>query len=168
MTHQGSKHAEGKSFKNETVSLYICAFFWYYLYICLSVSSRLLNCAAGWTVWGLNPRRDKSFLSPAKHSDRLLGPLSLLFSGYRDFFSGGQVAGASSWPITFSAEVKNERSYTSASPLCLHGAEGDRDPFLTLFFKYALVYQVASSSLPTKSVCISDHIRHLTRISLFL
>jgi hypothetical protein len=57
-----------------------------------------------------------------KRPDRLLGPTSLLFSGFRRFFLGEK------WPvleadqsIQSSAEVKSEWSYISHSILCLYG-----------------------------------------------
>ena len=39
--------------------------------------------ATGWTVRGSNPSTFKRFLSPPNNTDRLWGPPSLLFTGYR-------------------------------------------------------------------------------------
>jgi hypothetical protein len=39
----------------------------------------------------------------------------------------GKVARALGWP--FSAEIKNESSYTSIRPICLHGMDGDNFTF---------------------------------------
>jgi hypothetical protein len=48
-----------------------------------------------------------------KRPDRLWGSRSLLLTGYRRLFAGG-------WNGR-GAEVKNEWSYTSTCPVCLHG-----------------------------------------------
>jgi hypothetical protein len=44
-------------------------------------------------VRGSNPGKEKRFLFSENRTDRLWGPLSLLFKGYREFFPGGKAAG---------------------------------------------------------------------------
>ena len=57
----------------------------------------------GWTVGGSNPSGGEIFRS---RPDRLWGPPSLLYDGYR-VFPGGKVAGTWRWPPTpSSADVK--------------------------------------------------------------
>jgi len=136
-----------------------------YLCNCLSVSSRLVTVLRAelsgvWIHAGA-----KVFFVASKTFRPAVGPAQPPIQWVTGFLSLGSSGRVSSWPLTSSAEVKNEWSYSSTPPVCLHSAEGDRDPFLPLCFKYVLVYQVASSGLPTKSVCISDPIRRLSRIS---
>jgi hypothetical protein len=66
----------------------------------------------------------RDFFSFPKRPDRLWGPPSLLFNGYRGTFPEVK------WPerevnhsSPSSAEIKNEWSYTSAPHICLHGME---------------------------------------------
>jgi len=131
---------KAKCFKHLTVSLNICAFcVGYYLYICLSVSNRLVTVLRA-ELSGVWIHAGTKVLCPLQNVQTgCWGLPSLLFSGYRGSFPWGQAAGSSSCPLTFSAVVKNEWSYSSTPRVCLHGAEGDRDPFLPLFSKYALV-----------------------------
>jgi hypothetical protein len=41
--------------------------------------------------------------------------------GISDYFLGGKAAGAWSWPLPSSAEVKNAWNYTSTPPIRFHG-----------------------------------------------
>jgi hypothetical protein len=80
--------------------------------------------ATCWTVWGSNPHSGKKFFSSPKRPDWLWGPPSLLFNGYRGSLSGVKRPGREvndSPPC--SAEIKNEWSYTSIPPTCLHGLD---------------------------------------------
>jgi len=52
--------------------------------------------ATGWTVRGSNPGGSEIFIT---FPDRIWGPPSLLYNGYR-VFPGGKAAGAWRWPPT--------------------------------------------------------------------
>jgi hypothetical protein len=85
------------------------------------------------TVRGSNPVRVKRLLSSLKCQDRLWGPLSLPFIGYRVIFwqqRGWGVKVNHSPPSN--AEVKNEWSYTSTHPICLHGADREKFAFIVV------------------------------------
>jgi hypothetical protein len=71
------------------------------------------------TVLGSNPSRDKNFFSSPKPSDGLWGPPSHLFNGYEVKNAGCEVN--LSFPSV--AQVKNEWSYNSTSPIHLHGMD---------------------------------------------
>jgi hypothetical protein len=58
--------------------------------------NRFVVLATDWTVRGSNPGWGEIFRTSP---DRLWGPPSLLYSGYR-VFSGGKAAGAWRWPLT--------------------------------------------------------------------
>jgi len=67
------------------------------------------------------PSRTRNFLF-----SKSCGPPSFLFNGHRGYFSGVKRSGREvdySPPPT--ANVKNYWNYTSASPLCLHGVDGE-------------------------------------------
>jgi hypothetical protein len=65
--------------------------------------------------------------------DRLLCPLSLLLNGYSTPFPEVKRTGRESNHLpASSAEVKNEWSYTSSPPICLHGVHRENFTFLTL------------------------------------
>jgi hypothetical protein len=75
-------------------------------------------------VQGLDPGRGKRFVCSPKRADRLLGPLSLLLNGYRGSVPRVKWPGSEVYhSLPSSAEVKNEWSYTSTPPTCLHGVE---------------------------------------------
>lgn len=72
------------------------------------------------------------FFSPPKHSDRLWGPHSYLFSGHRGLFLKVK------WPRhevhhspPSDAKGKKEWRYTSACPACLHGMDRHKCTFLS-------------------------------------
>jgi hypothetical protein len=68
-----------------------------------------------------------------KRPDWLCDPLSLLFNAYRGSFPEEKGPRHEDEHSTASsAEAKNEWSYISAPPLCLHGE--DRDNFIVLSF----------------------------------
>jgi len=51
--------------------------------------------------------------------------------------TGGYLTGISDHSTLFSAELENERSYTSSPPVCLHGMErGDHNFFLPVYKGY--------------------------------
>jgi hypothetical protein len=79
---------------------------------------------------GSNLGRDHRSVSPPKRPVRLWGPSSLVFNGYRGSFPGvkrPQREVDHSSPS--SAVVRNEWSYTSAPPICLHGMDMDNSTF---------------------------------------
>jgi hypothetical protein len=71
-------------------------------------------------------------LSSPNHLDRLLGPPNLTFNGYLGSFPVVQrTVREVDNPHPSNAEIKNEWSLTSASPLCLYGV--DRGNFTYTF-----------------------------------
>ena len=72
-----------------------------------------------------------------KRSDRLWGPPSILFSGYRRFFpeANRPMREGDHLPPS-GAEVENEWNYTSTLFVCLHGL--DRKNVYLLFMPYCL------------------------------
>jgi hypothetical protein len=92
----------------------------------VSIVTRL---QAGW--YGVQiPANARDFPVLQNAPDQLWGEPSLLFSEYRRTWTGVKRSAvrAWSWPLTCtSAKGKNEWSFTSALPVCLHGV--DRDNF---------------------------------------
>ena len=83
--------------------------------------SRYSDWATGYTIRASKPSWGKKFFSSVIRSDRLWGPPSLLFSGYRGYLSGVKRPGPEVDHSSVSrAEVKNKWSYTSAPRTCLH------------------------------------------------
>jgi hypothetical protein len=78
----------------------------------------------------------KRFVSSPKLPDGLWGPSSLIFNGYRGYFTGVKRLGqeVDSSP-TSNVEVKNKWRYTS-TPLrkCLHGVDRERYIFTNFPF----------------------------------
>ena len=71
------------------------------------------------TVWGSNPGKNKIYATSPKRSDRLWGPPSLLFSGYREFIfpPGIKRPGCEfNHSAPSSAEVKNDYRHTATAP----------------------------------------------------
>jgi hypothetical protein len=80
-----------------------------------------------------NPERETGFFRFPKRPDQFWGPPSRLFNERRGSLSEVQWPGRevdSSRPC--SADVKNERRYTSAPPICLHGMDTDSFTFIWL------------------------------------
>ena len=70
----------------------------------------------------------KGFFSSPNRQDRLRGPPSLLFNGYRGSMKGIKWPGSDLDPSpTSNVEVKNRRScmLISAPPICLNGMDSD-------------------------------------------
>jgi len=80
-----------------------------------------------------NPGRGKKLFSSPKFPDQLWDPWSLIFDGINGYYPGKKWPGCdlNYWPES-SARVKNEWSYTSSPPKCLHGV--DREIKLDLIF----------------------------------
>jgi hypothetical protein len=78
--------------------------------------------ATGWTIRSSNPVRNRRFFSPPRPPNRLRGLHSFLFSGHLGSFPEVERLGREVYHLPPpSAEVKNERSYTSTLPICLTG-----------------------------------------------
>jgi len=117
-----------------------------------SISSELILgawmvqwCGCGLDDLRFETRQGKSFLLAPKCPGWLWDPPSPLVKGYWLSFPGGvkwQVHEADCIPAS-SVEVKNERSYTSASQLCLHAMYWDN----CTFFYWA--YVPSNSSIIT-------------------
>jgi len=89
---------------------------------------------------GLEYRQGQEIFIFRKYLDRYWGPLCLLSNGYRGYCTGIKRPGRDAdHSPSFSAEVKNEWSYTSTSPVCLHGV--DRHTFTLFTFKMFLHIQ---------------------------
>ena len=84
-------------------------------YSIVSIATRLRAGRSG--VW--IPAEQRHFFSSPNRWDRLWGPLSLLCSGYRSSFPGVKRSGRDILQSPQSSSEVNERSRTSASPLCL-------------------------------------------------
>jgi hypothetical protein len=97
-----------------------------------------LHQGAGLIVWVQNPGRVKIFSPLQKRLDWLWGTPSLLFSGHQSSSLGTEFDPS---PPS-SVKVKNERSYTSAPPVCLHWV--DRNSFAFNFY-----IQISSDSTNT-------------------
>jgi hypothetical protein len=80
----------------------------------------------------------------------------------------GIVSRVWSWPPPFSTKLKNERSYTSPLPVCLHGVDRTTPPFqflLTINLSYELAVDLLSRSVQlftytTALVFVSEHYCH--------
>ena len=96
--------------------------------MCMSRDS-IVGIATGvWTGrYGvLNPDRDESFFSSPEWPHWLWSPPSLLFNGNWGSFPGVKQLGCDfdHWPPS-STEIKNEWSYISVPPICLHCVDRD-------------------------------------------
>jgi hypothetical protein len=73
---------------------------------------------------GFDSLKGHDIFSTPKHPDWLYGQPVLLFNGYRVPFTGLKLPEREvNRPYPYSAEVKNEWSYTSIPAVCLHGVE---------------------------------------------
>ena len=105
-----------------------------------------------WTIWGSNSGTGKR-LSSAKRTDRLCEPSCLVFDGYKVYFPGVKRPGRETDHLpTSSSEVKNEWSYTSTPPICLHGV--DRHNCTCTLFSRPTLSIVSSSVLLTLLVVL--------------
>ena len=77
----------------------------------------------------------KGFFISFKCSDRLLGRTALIFNKYRVYFQGIKRVG---YDVDHSpppsVKVKNEWSYNSTPPVCIHAVDRDRLTLLSFFF----------------------------------
>ena len=86
----------------------------------------------GWKIYGLNHYRDNKFFYSPKCPEQLWGPPSLVFNGYRGYFLGiKQLGCAADHSPPTSDEAKNEWSYTTAPPICLHNMDEGNSAFHT-------------------------------------
>ena len=111
---------------NDKPKLYTCSF-----EICpefvtfRSLAQSVLRVGYGLDSKEFQSRLEQGILYSSDRQDRLWGSTSLLFDGYRAYFPGLK------WPEhednlrPSSAKVKKEWSYTSTSPIYLHGVARD-------------------------------------------
>jgi hypothetical protein len=85
-----------------------------------------------WTVRGFNRARG-DFSSP-KRQDQLWNQPSILFSGYRASLLVKRPMREFSHAPPSSAEVKNEWSYTSIPPVCLHSMDRANFTYILALF----------------------------------
>jgi len=75
-----------------------------------------------------------------KRADQVWGLPSLLFNGYRPSFQGMKLPGRDvDHSLNFSGEDKNQRSSSSAPPLCLYATEKDKFTFFLMFMGPCIV-----------------------------
>ena len=102
-----------------------------------------------WQVWNSNRVRGKGFFSSPNLSEGPWGPPSLLFNEYRASFPGLRRPGSKVNHLhTCTAQVRNEWSYTSTPPTCLHGV--DREKFIFAFTFTLTNHDNCSSALENK------------------
>jgi len=107
-------------------------------------SAVVISLDTGWTVRVSNPGKGERFFFFIICPYRLWGPSRLIFSGYRRSLFSVKAAGPWTEPLPrYSAEIKNEWSYTSTPPACLHGVDRDSLP-LTVIFRSFLDYSILS------------------------
>jgi len=103
---------------------------------------------------GSNSGRGGFFSS--KRPDRFWSPTVFLFSWYRVSFWGVKRSERGvDHSCPSSAEVKNEWSYTSTSPTCLHGL--DREKFTFYVFYLKMMSYVAYTGTAWSEVMISEY-----------
>jgi len=98
--------------------------------IVVSTASRQ---GTGWSGVGI-PVEARDFFPSPKHPDRLWTPLTIQFNGTGVRWVGRDIDHSPS----SSAEVKNEWSYTSTSPICLHGMDRENFNFYLKFITVAV------------------------------
>ena len=108
------------------------------------------DSTAGWSVaWILAGERD--FLFSKTIQILLWGTPSLLFNGHQGSFPGIKLPCFKvDHHLPSSAEVKNERSYTSTPPICLHGTDRDNFTFFYLQLRYPI--QTCYSKTPKSAI----------------
>jgi hypothetical protein len=88
-----------------------------------------------WTVRWFEARQGAKnilFSKTLKFPHRLWDPPRLILNGYKDTLprrKGGGGERKVDHSLPSSAEVKNEWSYTSTTPICLHGANREKFTF---------------------------------------
>ena len=82
--------------------------------------------AMGWTLRSSSPLKGHTIFSSPYHPDQLGSPLRLIFR----FVPVTLSLVVKATGLASSAEVRNERSFTSTPPACLHGIERDNLMFL--------------------------------------
>jgi hypothetical protein len=103
-----------------------------------------------WTIWGSNSGTSKRLFSSAERTNQLCEPSRLVFDGYKVYFPGIKRAGRETdHSPTSSSEVKNEWSYTSALPICLHGVDRHNCTRTCTLFSRPILSIVSSSVLLT-------------------
>jgi len=95
----------------------------------------------GWTVRGSNPGRGKRLFASLNCSCRLSGPPSLLFSGYRGFFSPGVKRPGREVDHSPPYSAKNEWSCTPALSIRLHNVDRHKCAFPLLNGCLIMVYK---------------------------
>ena len=126
--------AKGQTFMAEWFLDYACLFNW--LFHNTRSVSQYCDYDRWWVIRGSNPGKDKHFFSSQKRADRLWGSSKLLSSGTMVHYrSGGEGSKSARREVghspSFRFGVKNEWSYKSTPPICLH--EVDRDNLTFLF-----------------------------------
>ena len=107
--------------------------------------SRHSDSATGCTVQGWNPGRSKKMSLFSKSPDRLWGPPSLLSNWYRCYFPGVKRPRRDvDHAPPSSTEVKNEWSYTSTPPTCLHDAHRGTFTFTCTILKPNSYYSLCT------------------------
>ena len=103
-----------------------------------------ISLDTGWTARVSNSGKGERFFFSIVCPYGLWGPPRLISSGYRRSFFSVKAAGAWIEPLPpSSAETKNEWSYDSSPPACLHGVVRDSWP-LTVIFRRFLDYSILS------------------------
>ena len=108
---------------------------------CFYLAQSARGSNLGWGRW---------FISSAVRLDRLWGPPSPVFNGYRVFFPGYKAPGMWHWPLTSNTEVRIGWRYTSIPLLCLQVIV--RVSFI--FFGAFAVFRRATITF-AKPICLS-------------
>jgi hypothetical protein len=124
--------------------------------ICQIDSTVGISVDTCWTARVSKPGKDERFFFSIICPYRLWGPPRLICSGYRhSFFFSVKAAGAWSEPLSpYSAEVKNEWSYTSTPPACLHGVDRRQFTVDNYFFVDFFDYRILSVFLALCLTCV--------------
>jgi len=105
----------------------------------------------------LDPDRDNKFFYSPKCPEQFWGPSSLVLNGYRGSFLGIKWLGcAADHSPPNSAEVKNEWSYTTSHPICLHSMDGNNSAFHTRkIINYSEWLQIEQCLFPAQAKIFS-------------
>jgi hypothetical protein len=131
--------------------------------------NRYGDLATGWKIRNSNPGRGKRFLSSP---DWIWDPPSLLFNKYRDsYLRAKRPEREVDHSPPSSAEVKNEWSYTSAPPACLHSVDRNNFtvtwPHLSKIHFNKIIHSTPRVS-PTLSLWLFHTHTHFSLLSLFI